>query len=167
MTQITLYLRRRPQAPRPVRLTSNTPRQLGFAGPRPIIVHHAVVSAPVAKPAVPRAPRQPLLRRARLVVRVACYTAALTAAVRNAHLAATACWQASCRHLPCGTTRHVQKQRHLRGLWATSHAPPEQERQRRCHTAVTQRCRRRRAWFSLASHTTAPCLRAQPAAIWG
>ncbi len=56
------YLHRRPPAPRPVRLTSNTQRQLGFAGPRPFIVHLAVVNAPVATPSVPRAPPQPCAR---------------------------------------------------------------------------------------------------------
>ena len=93
-------------APRPVRLTPNTQQQLGFAGPRPISAHPAVVSVPVAKPAAPRAPRQPLLRRARLVVRVALCTAAVPAAVRHAHLPPTACRLARCRHRPAGTTHH-------------------------------------------------------------
>jgi hypothetical protein len=42
------------------------------------------------------------------------------------------------RHYAPPEARHIQKQRHLRGPWATSHAPPEQERQRRCtHSSDT------------------------------
>ena len=76
--------------------------------------------------------------------------------------------------LPALRRRHyappeaLQKQRHLRGPWATSHAPPEQERQRRCtHSSDTAVLKKASLVFMSASHTTAPCLRAQPAAIWG
>ena len=127
-------------APRPVRLTSNTQRQLGFAGPRPIIAHHAIVSTPVAKPAVPRAPRQPLLLRTRLVARIALLTAALPATGRFARRRAVAVrGRACCRHRPAATYHLRRSTFKNNGIAADGGQLRMPRWEGSCNTGATQR----------------------------